>query len=429
MSSLERSLRELITRHPALSATLAGALLGGIGESANVYFSLDPRDVGQAEYDRRVRKNMLRGALTGGAGALTAVHAYQAIKNPTFKYASAMPVLKIASASITDQLKHSQPGKLTEQGLAALKGSPLMQAVLGSGLLGAAAGGTLTALAPKRDGEDRASRRKRILRNAIITSLMAGGAVGAGGLAVRNLQTALPKNDHGDPISRTGEGLLRVAPGAAIAGRLAHKGMRGESASAQNLVARLIDREQRLGNGGGQGGKPYPFSLTQYFGAQTGTQTNNGKLRFEGKGPMSVQEALRRLVRDPDTLGGSKAEAGQMSVREYMQMLMRGEEAGGGKLKGYIPLGKKQLTDAGINPAFLDTSGRGSHENPNMLRTLAGEGELWKERLTRPGSSRLAGWPGALIAGAGLFTPELVNAAANAGNKTLQFASDKLGQN
>jgi hypothetical protein len=430
-------LKKLIKKHPTVSAMAAGGVLGAISEGSNVYFSLDPADVGQEEYEHRVKKNLVRGALVGGAGALTASHVIDLINKSASSPSSETAMhYKIASIDLPNIKTSPGIGTIASQALDKFKGSPFLQTVLGSGLLAGAAGGAYTAMAPKDADEDRGSRRRRIIRNALVMGALTSGGVALAGKSVGQLATALPSNDHGDPLTRTAWGAARVAPGLGVLAYRGHQINKHEEGAAKSLVQDLLEREQKL-LGANETAMKVKFpafvspqgEIFKHMNARTGLTyattpgTPGGTVSF-GKGTLSPREALNELMRRPDSLGGHVGANGSVSGRSVMQKLMAADQlADGGALKGFNPITKAHLVDSGFNPAFLTQLGS---KDPSIGAELRGAAELFAGRMRRPWSGRLGGVAGLGIAAGGLALPELIQGAAGGTTKALQFANDKI---
>lgn len=430
---VEQTIRRLIANNPEISAALAGGLAGGVGETANIYFSLNPSDVGRREYERRIKRNFVRGVTTGAAAGLVGAHVYGKVRSPAFtatsysapSQKSAMITIKLASVAPAD----AKPGNLVQSALEKLKGSPLLQSVLASGALGAGAGGILSALAPQQEGEDRSARRKRIIRNMLLTGAMAGGGVGAIGLAHKNLTTALPANDRGSPVAQTGIAALRTAPAAAVAGLRGHSRFKDERAGAESLMQKLRANERAAGpftgswsgkgepapEGKGKGGKTSPSKgpsahpLSDYFSSQTGvSQSESGQRISNTKGaPSSPGESLRRLFR-----GRDMEIDGEPTLTRHMRNI------------GGSALNPESLRDAGINPAYAKA-------NPSTFSKAKGMAGLWKDRVFKPGGGRMGPVGGLAAAGLGLFTPEIASGLYTGGEKAINFldgADDNIPQ-
>lgn len=93
--------------------------------------------------------------------------------------------------------------------------NPRVASMLLAGAGGGLVGGALSARSPRRRGETRAERRKRILRDALLTAGAGAGVVGLGQYGYDQFNTALPEGPQ-NPISRTGS-VLKI-PGLALGG-------------------------------------------------------------------------------------------------------------------------------------------------------------------------------------------------------------------
>ena len=73
--------------------------------------------------------------------------------------------------------------------------NPTLLPSLITGTGGGLVGGLISASKPLQAGEDRSARRRRILKNALISALSTGGATGLGLKAYETLSTAMPKSN------------------------------------------------------------------------------------------------------------------------------------------------------------------------------------------------------------------------------------------
>ena len=73
--------------------------------------------------------------------------------------------------------------------------NPTLLPSLITGTGGGLVGGLISASKPLQAGEDRSARRRRILKNALISALSTGGATGLGLKAYETLSTAVPKSN------------------------------------------------------------------------------------------------------------------------------------------------------------------------------------------------------------------------------------------
>lgn len=117
--------------------------------------------------------------------------------------------------------------------------NPALMTGLLAGGGSALAGGALTSMSPEKQDEDRATRRKRILRNALLSGLVGGGAAGLLTKGVQNLGTALPADDK-DFVTNAATGpLARLgAVGGVGAGLFTH-GRMNEAAAAKRLASQI----------------------------------------------------------------------------------------------------------------------------------------------------------------------------------------------
>lgn len=86
--------------------------------------------------------------------------------------------------------------------------NPTLLPSLITGTGGGLVGGLISASRPLQAGEDRSARRRRILKNALISALSTGGATGLGLKAYETLSTAVPKSNK---TKSPGEHLLDTA--------------------------------------------------------------------------------------------------------------------------------------------------------------------------------------------------------------------------
>ena len=100
-----------------------------------------------------------------------------------------------------------------------LSNNPTALAMLIGGAGSGLAGGYLSSRLPQAAGEDKAGRRMRILRNALMAAGVGAGATGLAMSGAKQLNTALPSDDV-DPATRFATGAIprSVAVGAVGAG-------------------------------------------------------------------------------------------------------------------------------------------------------------------------------------------------------------------
>ena len=106
-----------------------------------------------------------------------------------------------------------------------LLSNPRVASMLLAGAGGGLVGGAMSARSPRRRGESRGARRRRILRDALLTAGAGAGAVGLGQFGYDQLNTVLPARD---PEARGGRTLLGTA-GFAGAGAGAGWGLKGRN--------------------------------------------------------------------------------------------------------------------------------------------------------------------------------------------------------
>lgn len=100
-------------------------------------------------------------------------------------------------------------------GLQELLSNPRVASMLLAGAGGGLVGGALSARSPRRRGESRGERRRRILRDALLTAGAGAGVVGLGQFGYDQFNTVLPEGPQ-NPVSRTGSALK--IPGLALGG-------------------------------------------------------------------------------------------------------------------------------------------------------------------------------------------------------------------
>ena len=129
--------------------------------------------------------------------------------------------------------------KISSQLLEALKDPKTLSLILGTAGASGLAGGYLSSQTPARRGETPGSRRLRILRNALLTAGLGGGATALGAAGVQHLENALPANDV-DPVTHTLGS--PVASGAAGLGTMAwlNRGSHKEMDTAATSLAKNL---------------------------------------------------------------------------------------------------------------------------------------------------------------------------------------------
>lgn len=120
------------------------------------------------------------------------------VKNTTVKQADLNSTLSAAK----DYLQ-SGAGAVQEFASA----NPTLAAMLLAGGGAGLVGGALTAKQPEVEGEAKSDRRKRILRNALLSAAGGAGAVGLGASALNRFATAVPSGSKG-PIEQVAESAL-----------------------------------------------------------------------------------------------------------------------------------------------------------------------------------------------------------------------------
>lgn len=117
----------------------------------------------------------------------------------------------------------------------------------GAGLLG----GYLTHLQPEDKTEDKKDRRKRIIRNALLTGLGSASAVGLGSEAYKRFATAAPAGEQSSVAKITEKAVGKPAdPGL---GRAIGSAALGLAGAAKGGVKDLAELKARLIGAGGQG--------------------------------------------------------------------------------------------------------------------------------------------------------------------------------
>ena len=132
-------------------------------------------------------------------------------------------------------------------GLQELLSNPRVASMLLAGAGGGVVGGALSARSPRRRGETRGERRRRILRDALLTAGAGAGVVGLGQYGYDQLNTVLPEGPQ-NPISRTGSALK--IPGMALGGAgLGHAfGTRPAQERAARDILAVPGIREALGN-------------------------------------------------------------------------------------------------------------------------------------------------------------------------------------
>jgi hypothetical protein len=110
---------------------------------------------------------------------------------------------------------------------------PLMAAATG-GL----AGGVLSGRSPRKPGETRAQKRRRILRDALFSAGAAGGATALGQYGYNQLNTAIPVNVE-NPASEALKGVGSVGAGVGAGWGVGHLHRRGRESDARVILERL----------------------------------------------------------------------------------------------------------------------------------------------------------------------------------------------
>lgn len=116
--------------------------------------------------------------------------------------------------------------------------NPLMFAGIG-GLAGGALGGLASSQVPEHDDEDAGGRRRRIVRDALLSAVAGAGVGGLGAYGVNQLNTARPLNDDSAMAKLTG-GWKTPAVGAGIGVGLGAGASVKGVANAQGALAKKL---------------------------------------------------------------------------------------------------------------------------------------------------------------------------------------------
>lgn len=149
-----------------------------------------------------------------------------------------------ANGTLVDSSTSNTPfpgSELAGKAMNYIKSNPKITAMLlaggGAGLLG----GGLSAAAPEREGEDTASRRMRILRNAVLSAGAGAGAVGLGMEGYNRLNEAVPANMPHPIAEKLNSTPARALSGAAGvgAGAAAGRSLGGKADDADEFIHAL----------------------------------------------------------------------------------------------------------------------------------------------------------------------------------------------
>lgn len=238
-----------------------------------------------------------------------------------------------------------------------LSKNPTALAMLLGGAGSGLAGGYLSSRLPQAAGEDKAGRRKRILRNALLAAGVGAGATGLAMTGAKQLNTALPEDDV-DPATRFATGAIprSLAVGAVGAG-LMKKNMGNED-------------------------NPRRFALQEMEAA------------VKGKDP-----ALSKKLGESINLSGDKGTHARSYI--YEDLLNKIE---GGKMKG--------INTGGFLSNIEDAGGILRKPGESMLDHGMSHAKRFGNRLFGRGSTASAVGAGGALAGAAL-APELIQGLWN----------------
>lgn len=123
--------------------------------------------------------------------------------------------------------------------------NPTLLPSLITGTGGGLVGGLISASKPLQAGEDRSARRRRILKNALISALSTGGATGLGLKAYETLSTAVPKSNK---TKSPGEHLLDTTASAVNTGVIPAATVLGAGYLGKQIDARTPVMLERVRN-------------------------------------------------------------------------------------------------------------------------------------------------------------------------------------
>ena len=123
-----------------------------------------------------------------------------------------------------------------------LSNNPTATGMLLGGTGAGLVGGYLSSRVPGHHGEDKAGRRMRILRNALLAAGVGAGATGLAMSGAKQLNTALPVDDV-DPTTHFLEGPIpRTLAVGGVGAKLLHDGIADEHAPRYNVLSQAASK-------------------------------------------------------------------------------------------------------------------------------------------------------------------------------------------
>lgn len=235
--------------------------------------------------------------------------------------------------------------------------NPALAATLLAGGGGALAGGALTASGPENERESRSERRRRILRNALVSGAAGAGVVGAGAFGANQLMNALPERQSA-AFSRLGRLALFGGAGAAGAGagHVWERGVRADA--AQEAVTRMREAYSRT-KFSRRKGQIHPWFMSKHL---------------ESLDRSGVKQVLNNLKNDRTQYFGRPGKLGVLGQKGQELIARLGlEPTGKTRMERYVDPVFRAFRSP--SQALKDLAAHGDKVGDNISKSLNSKGE------------------------------------------------------